>query len=191
MKRLLSILLFAIPLAVAVVSLAAEEEHAYIGSKKCMTCHIKEYKSWSETKMAKAMDTLKPGAAVEAKKAAGLDPTKDYTQDKTCLPCHTTGYGKPGGFVDMATTPTLAGVGCEMCHGPGGTYTGKQYMSLQNKEYKKAEVVAVGLVAEVGAAQCTGCHNDKNPAAPKPYKFDYAAQKDKGMHEKFPLKYQH
>jgi hypothetical protein len=191
MKRLLSILLFAAPLAVAVVSLAAGDEHAYIGSQKCKACHFKEYKSWAETPMAKAMETLKPGVAAEAKTKFGLDPAKDYTQDKTCLPCHVTGYGKPGGFVDMATTPALAGVGCEMCHGPGGTYTQKEYMSFQNKEYKKADLVAVGLVGEVGAAQCTVCHNEKNPAAPKGVKFDFAAMKDKGMHEQFPLKYQH
>jgi Cytochrome c554 and c-prime len=191
MKRLLSVLIVVAALGASLAALAAEGEHAYVGSQKCKACHIKEYKSWSETKMANAIDILKPGGAADAKKAAGLDPAKDYTHDKTCLPCHTTGYGKTGGFVDMETTPALAGVGCEMCHGPGGTYTQKQYMSLQNKAYKKADLVAVGLVAEVGAAQCTGCHNEKNPAAPKPYKFDYAAKKDQGMHENFPLKYPH
>jgi len=192
MKRTLSILIVVIPLVVAVASLAAGGEHPYVGSQKCKACHIKEWKSWSETKMAKAMETLKPGAAAEVKKAAGLDPAKDYTHDQTCVACHTTGHGKPGGFVDLETTPALAGVGCKMCHKAGGTYIEKQYMSLQNKEYKKAEVVAVGLVDKVGEKQCTVCHNTKNPVAPKDYKFDLEAEMERGgQHETFFLKYAH
>ena len=102
--------------------------------------------------MAKAFEQLKPGMAAEAKKKAGLDASKDYTQDATCLPCHTTGHGKPGGFTDLATTPDLSGVGCEMCHGAGGTYTQSHYMTLNNKEYKKADLVAVGLIGEITQA---------------------------------------
>lgn len=167
------------------------DEHAYIGSNKCKMCHIKEWKSWSETKMAKSFDNLKPGVRAEAKKEAGLDPEKDYTADPTCLPCHTTGYGKKGGFVDLATTPNLVGVGCEMCHGPGGTYTKKDYMSLQNKEYKKADLVAVGLVGDITITQCQGCHNADSPFVGDDYVFDFEVKKKEGTHEKFPLKYQH
>ena len=165
-------------------------DFAYVGSKNCKKCHLKEHKSWAETKMAKSFDGLKAGAAVEAKKKAGLED-KDYTKDAACLGCHTTGYGKTGGFVDEASTPDLMGVGCESCHGPGGTYTEKQHMSLDNKEYKKAELVKVGLVDTVGEAQCTTCHNEKSPFAEKGKAFDFAANKDKGTHEHFPLKYTH
>jgi hypothetical protein len=128
---------------------AGEGEHKYVGNKKCKMCHLKEWKSWNETKMAQAFEQLKPGERAEAKKAAGLDPDKDYTKDETCLSCHTTGYGKPGGFVNIETTPNLTGVGCEMCHGAGGTYVKSQYMSLKNKEYVKAEIVAAGMVGEI------------------------------------------
>ncbi|MCP3964562.1 MAG: hypothetical protein GY719_42580, partial [bacterium] len=81
-------------------SVAEEAEHAFVGTKKCKKCHLKEYKSWAETKMAKTFEVLKPEIRAEAKVAAGLDPAKDYSTDATCLPCHTTGYGKEGGFVD-------------------------------------------------------------------------------------------
>jgi Cytochrome c554 and c-prime len=167
------------------------EQHPYYGTKKCKNCHLKEYKSWAETKMAHAFDTLKPGEAADIKKAAGLDPAKDYTKDATCLRCHTTGHGAEGGFVDFETTPDMAGVGCESCHGAGGTYTKPEYMSLKNKEYKKADVVAAGLVGEVGKAQCITCHNKDNPTAKADYVFDYEANKAKGLHETFPLKYHH
>ncbi|MCB1034668.1 MAG: cytochrome c family protein, partial [Acidobacteria bacterium] len=125
------------------------EEHAFLGSKNCRKCHLKEYKSWEETSMAKTFEVLKPGERADEKKAAGLDPQKDYTKDASCVKCHVTGYGKKGGFVDIETTPELAGVGCESCHGAGGTYVQDQYMSLKNKEYKKADIVAVGLVDKV------------------------------------------
>ncbi|MCP4662052.1 MAG: hypothetical protein GY856_42155 [bacterium] len=166
----------------------AADGHAYVGNKNCKKCHLKQFKSWAETAMAKTFDTLKPGAAAEAKKAAGLDPYKDYSTDPHCLGCHTVGYGKKGGFVDIATTPNHVGAGCEMCHGPGGTYVQVQYMSLKNKEYKKADLVAVGLVDKVGEAQCVFCHNHKSPTRGE---LDYATEGQEGIHELFPLRYYH
>lgn len=187
-KRRLGLGLCALVALATAVPAAYAAEHAYVGAKKCKMCHLKEYNSWAETKMAKAFELLKPGVAAEAKKAAKLDPSKDYTTDATCVACHVTGHGKPGGFVDAATTPDLAGVGCEMCHGPGGTYLGKQYMSLQNKEYKKAELVAVGMVGEITKDTCAACHNSKSPFFKD---FNFEQRVKEGTHEKFPLKYPH
>ena len=141
--------------------------------------------------MAKAIEVLMPGAAAEAKKGAGLDPAKDYSKDAACLRCHTTGYSKPGGFVDAGTTPHLAGVGCEMCHGAGGTYLQDQYMSLKNKEYKKPDLVAVGLVDTITVDRCKSCHNTDSPFVGKDYVFNFEANKEKGTHEQSPLKYPH
>jgi Cytochrome c554 and c-prime len=167
------------------------QEHEYIGAAKCKKCHLKQYKSWEATTMAKSFEALKPGVAGEAKTAAGLDPNADYTADPKCVGCHVTGFGKPGGFVDFATTPELANVGCESCHGAGGTYTQDGKMTLDNKEYVKADIGADGLVAEVGEAQCVTCHNKDNPFVDDSFVFDYEANKDKGVHEHFPLKYTH
>jgi len=179
---------WAVAILVAVPPTARAADHAYVGAKKCKMCHLKEYNSWAATKMAQGFELLKPGARAEAKKAAKLDPNKDYTTDATCLGCHTTGYGKRGGFVDTATTPDLAGVGCEMCHGPGGTYIQKEYMSLQNKEFKRAAVVAVGFVAPVTKDQCANCHNAKSPFFKE---FNFEQRVKQGTHEKLPLKYPH
>lgn len=194
MRRSTSYVLLLIPvLAVGLVSAASSTaaEHDFVGTKNCKKCHIKEFRSWEETKMAQTFELLKPGVRAEAKTKAGLDPQKDYTTDKTCLPCHTTGYGKPGGFVDLESTPELASTGCEMCHGAGGTYTEDQYMSLKNKEYKRSQVVAVGLVETVGKAQCVTCHNSESPFVADDFVFDFEANKDQGVHESFPLKYAH
>jgi Cytochrome c554 and c-prime len=190
MKRNLLKLGMCILVAVAVgpLCLAAEGEHPYAGTKKCRPCHMKEYTAWSGTRMAKSFELLKPGVNADAKTKAKLDPKKDYTKDVTCLACHTTGYGKPGGFVDLATTPDMAGVGCEMCHGAGGTYLEKEHMSLQNKEYKKADLVKAGLVGTLTKEQCANCHNSKSPFFKD---FNFEERKTKGTHEKFPLKFKH
>ena len=64
--------------------------------------------SWKKTKLFKSLETLKPTAEADkalfdAKKAAGLDPAKDYSTDAACLKCHVTGYGKDGGYPEKIT----------------------------------------------------------------------------------------
>ena len=159
----------------------------YLGVKRCRPCHLAQAKSWEQTKMAQSFELLKPGVVAESKRAHKLDPEKDYTRDASCLPCHVTGYGKPGGFVSVDETPILVGVQCEQCHGPGAGYLKPNLMSLQNKEYKLAEVVAAGLIIPE-AKTCEGCHNEENPFH-KPFNFE--TQKNQGTHQHLPLKYRH
>ena len=158
----------------------------YVGVKKCRVCHMEEFRAWEQTKMAKVFELLKPGAAAEIKKAHKLDPDKDYTKDATCLQCHTTGYGK-GGFTSIEATPDLAGVTCEACHGPGGGYLKPELMSLSNKEFKRADVQAAGLVIP-DVKTCENCHNEKSPFFQP---FDFEKRKVQGTHQHFELKYKH
>lgn len=161
----------------------------YVGVKKCRVCHMEQAKAWEQTKMAKVFELLKPGAAADVKKAHNLDPEKDYTKDANCLQCHTTGYGK-GGFKDIESTPDLAGVTCEACHGPGGSYLKPALMSLSNKEFKLADVEAAGLVIP-DAKTCANCHNEKSPFVEKGASFDFEKRKAQGTHQHFELKYKH
>jgi hypothetical protein len=165
------------------------QDHEFVGTKNCRKCHIKQWKSWSETKMSQAYETLKPGIDVEAKETMGFDPQADYTTDESCVSCHVTGWGKPGGFTSEADTPELAGIGCEACHGAGGTYTQDGYMTLKNKEYKRADLIAVGLTHPVDESVCVQCHNENVPIPD--YTFDYETMKAEGIHEDYPLKYDH
>jgi hypothetical protein len=169
-----------------------DKQYDFIGTKACKKCHIKQFKSWAKTKMAIAYDILKPGERSEAKKRVGLDPEKDYTKDSECLPCHTTGYGLPGGFISAEETPQLLGVSCETCHGAGSVYTKKQFMHTKNKEYKLADIIKVGLVSPVTGEMCTSlCHNKKSPFFDENEPFDFKKRKNQGTHEHYPLKYNH
>lgn len=193
---LLAAACFAIAVLSPVSSAIAGDDHAYIGTKSCKKCHIKLFKSWADTKMAKAFETLKPGQAAEAKTKHGLDPAKDYTKDESCLACHTTGFGKKGGYAvpdpadakAVKEAANLEGVGCEACHGAGEGFA-ELFKEIQKSKrmYKVAEVQAVGL-NKMEAAVCTECHNDKSPTYDESKKFDFATDKDKDTHAHEALK---
>lgn len=164
-------MVFTLMAMVALISWDSAYAADYVGEKKCKMCHMKQFTSWEQTKMAKAFDGLKAGAAAEAKKAAGLDPEKDYTTDASCLGCHTA-----NGKADMP------GVGCEACHGAGSDY---MKVMMTNRDYKMDEIKAKGFVVP-DETVCKKCHNEKSPFF-KGFTFD----KSKGTHEHFPLSKQH
>jgi mono/diheme cytochrome c family protein len=77
----------------------------YVGRNTCAACHYDKFRAWKHDKHALGIEIL---------------PQK-YRQDPKCLICHTTGYGEPTGYKD-ASTPQLAGITCESCHGPGSEH---------------------------------------------------------------------
>ena len=145
--------------------------------------------------MAKAFESLKPGQAVEAKTKAKLDLAKDYTKDPSCVACHVTGYGQPGGYPEVvagkeftaaekARAALNEGVGCESCHGPGSQASAYK---KDHKEYKWADVAKLGMI-KPSEAVCTACHNKKSPTFTT---FDFEARKKEGAHDYFPMKAAH
>jgi hypothetical protein len=71
-------------------------QHTYLGAQRCgKLCHKIEFTSWSNTKHAKAWDSLTPADQAKAE----------------CVGCHVTGGKKE-----------LPGVQCEACHGPGSDF---------------------------------------------------------------------
>jgi len=167
---------------------ARAAEARFVGSKKCQACHFAEHKSWSATRMARALDLLKPGAAAEAKTKAGLDPARDYTADPGCLACHATGAGRPGGFASAIETPDLGGVGCEACHGAGSEYLKDGKMTLANRSYKRADLVAAGLLRQDRETCAALCHNEKSPTH-RPFDFETGVRTQ--VHAVAPLKFPH
>ncbi|MBL8489900.1 MAG: cytochrome c family protein [Rhodocyclaceae bacterium] len=113
-------------LAVALaVPAAAADAPEYKGFRVCTKCHDAQGDAWKGTAHARAFESLRPGVKAEAKLKAKLDPAADYSANKDCVGCHTTGYGEAGGYrtgMDADEARILVGVGCEACHGPGGRY---------------------------------------------------------------------
>ena len=175
----------------------------YVGSQACKKCHPDQYKAWKKTRMAKSFELLKPGVSSEAKEKHGLDPKKDYTTDKACLPCHTTGWGKPGGYQIPPTGDSVAdkkarkhfalleGVGCESCHGPASHVI--EY-KRKNEKYKWADLAKKKLLDGVrfpSKDTCVVCHNEESPFVQKGFVFDYEKLKDEGTHRHFKMDFDH
>ena len=162
----------------------------YVGPRVCQECHEEQAESWHETRMAMTFEVLRPGVKVQEKKMAGLDPDFDYTHDEECLPCHTTGYGLVGGFVSIEITPDMAGVTCEACHGPGGSYA-EGPMRTSDSDFTAAGAGEAGLVYPPTAVVCRRCHNEDSPFIDMDYEFDYADRVAQGTHAHYELKYDH
>ncbi len=202
----LRLILLCIGFCVTGISIA--EEFAYDGRKKCSGCHKSQYKSWKTTAHAKALDSLQAGEKAEAKKKAGLDPDKDYSEDKKCVGCHTTGFGMEGGYEIDDPSKYTAGVSCEACHGPGKKYR-RIHREASDRFDKKKTATARQVLADAGeefefVERCKTCHMNfegspmagvKEPYTPftpkvdKQYSFDFDkyVREEKAMHQHFKL----
>jgi len=127
---------------------AASIAGPFVGSAGCQKCHAQSHEQWSTTAHASAYESL-----VREKKDG----------ERSCRACHTTGAGQAGGFQTIATTPDLAGVGCESCHGAG-----RAHAERPRKGYGK---VSVGL--------CIACHDTENSPD-----FDYYSYLPRVSHTK-------
>jgi peroxiredoxin len=118
---------------------------AHVGSEACRSCHEAEFASWEAGPHAGSLASL-----AQQEKQGNVD----------CLPCHTTGFGKPGGFppgAEAAAHADLARVGCESCHGPGGDH-------VQESATKLGSILSLGDKCDscVILQICGGCHDDAN-----------------------------
>jgi 2',3'-cyclic-nucleotide 2'-phosphodiesterase (5'-nucleotidase family) len=98
----------------------------YLGNETCARCHGADIAWWEKDPHAHAFATLEKAGK---------------TTDQSCLPCHVTGSGAPGGFGALGTTADMRNVQCESCHGFGTQHdwTGQ-------------------TAAAVGEATCKQCH---------------------------------
>lgn len=109
----------------------------YVGSDKCKVCHPNEYKNFmtyaKKATSYRSIERVKKGLTEE--------------ELKGCYYCHTTGYGKPGGFISEKKTPHLKNAGCEVCHGPG-----EYHVKTQNPAYIKSNLTT---------EDCEDCHTSE------------------------------
>jgi hypothetical protein len=132
--------------------------HEYVGAAGCKMCHSGPakgsiYETWEKTKHAQAFTNL---------------PAEGQKNPK-CFACHTTGFGKPGGFDPAAPTAAkMQNVGCEACHGGGKDYKGMAVMK------DKAKAIEAGLIVP-DVSTCKGCHEGAVPEGHKERpKFEFA-----------------
>lgn len=112
------------------------QEKTFVGAKACMACHQDQYDNFMKySKKAHSFLAIK-------KMENNLTP-QEYTE---CFECHTTGYGKPGGFISESQTPDLKNPGCEVCHGPGSVH-----VETQDPE---------DIITEISMDNCIVCHNN-------------------------------
>lgn len=84
-----------------------EGDH-YLGVASCKDCHVSAWAQWSNTRHARAYESLASG---------------DDWNNHECLPCHVTGYAQVGGHAQIGLSPELWNVQCEECHGMGTLHT--------------------------------------------------------------------
>jgi len=119
----------------------SEAQKTYLGSDACRSCHELEYSRFkAHAKKAHSYEHI-----VVMKK--GLTDS----EFRGCLECHTTGYGKPGGFSSEKETPHLKEAGCEVCHGPGSRHV----ESSDPKDIK----------GKLTVKDCEICHNSERVEA--------------------------
>jgi len=108
------------------------EQATYVGSLACKDCHPEEYDNFiTYAKKSTSFQSVE-------KQMRHLTPD----EIRQCYPCHTTGYGQPGGFVSLEETPHLKNAGCEVCHGPGAEHsrTTSPETIIKNMSKKDCEI---------------------------------------------------
>ncbi len=105
------------------------DKTGYSGEEFCAVCHASQHTTWQLTNHAHAFETL---------------IQHGEERNTECLPCHTVGWGEPGGFGVASPYAHLEGVQCENCHGRGGPHQSPQF-------------------ADAGfESTCAGCHTTEH-----------------------------
>lgn len=101
----------------------------YLGVQACQPCHPHEYQQFAtyakKSRSFESIERLRKGLTAE--------------EINRCYGCHTTGYGKPGGFVSIEETPQLKNAGCEVCHGPGSIHAQTGSLAAIRRHLSKEE----------------------------------------------------
>lgn len=112
----------------------------YVGVARCAACHAPAVRWWRGHPHAHAYATLR-------------DIHKEF--NLSCVGCHVTGYGEPGGS-NVTHNDGLTDVQCEQCHGPGSAHA--------------ASPLVPTLRRDVPEETCRHCHEPEHSDL-----FEYAA----------------
>ncbi|SLM28868.1 Cytochrome c family protein [Desulfamplus magnetovallimortis] len=115
---------------------ASGDDKTFVGSKICSECHEEQHTHFEN--YAKKATSYESIAVMRSKLTE--------SEFESCFECHTTGYGKPGGFISETETPELKNAGCEVCHGPGSVH-----VESQDPE---------DIITELSIEDCNHCHSE-------------------------------
>jgi 2',3'-cyclic-nucleotide 2'-phosphodiesterase (5'-nucleotidase family) len=115
----------------------------YLGSAACKSCHAPAYAWWTRHPHGNAYTTLE---------------TLHKQFNLSCVGCHVTGYGKPGGAA-VVKNAGLTHVGCESCHGPGSKHAAQPGATTQAL-----------ITKSPSEAACKQCHTPEHSDL-----FEYAS----------------
>ncbi|MBI4847455.1 MAG: hypothetical protein HY808_02605 [Nitrospirae bacterium] len=127
-------------------SVRPQAQTTYLGVAKCAECHQPFVESWKNMRHAGAFASLEKVGKSE---------------DPECIKCHVAGFGEEGGFYSIQTTPGLANVQCEVCHGPGMEHLADLEKPLM----------------PVTESVCLKCHTKDNSPD-----FDYTVYRERTKH---------
>ncbi|MDI6760376.1 MAG: multiheme c-type cytochrome [Candidatus Brocadiaceae bacterium] len=117
---------------------------SYVGSRACSPCHPAVSQHWGSTPHATAYETLlKAGRA----------------SDPECVACHVVGLNYTSGFQSQEVSPDLAGVGCEICHGPGSLHIANA------RRDRSSDLSLQDGYGKVSPEDCKGCHDPEHGPA--------------------------
>jgi len=123
----------------------------WLGSRSCLPCHGAQSASHVLDAHSSAMVTL---------------VIRGQSLNADCLPCHSTAWGRPNGFVSRLETPRLAEVGCEACHGPGSAHllrqTGRAGDFQGGKTADELLKNPAWIARKPDETRCVKCHDEKN-----------------------------
>jgi hypothetical protein len=125
-------------------------DQPYAGPKACADCHETEWEQWRQTRHARALESLR---------------ARGHAGDPECLQCHTTGYGRQGGFGSPgAPEEALGAVGCEVCHGPRAEHAATwKARKEEGRDLPEAEAIPSPY-----AMHCILCHDTARDPGFKP-----------------------
>lgn len=127
-------------ISITAIPAKAADEALFVGTAICAQCHQEQNERFQKySKKSRSFTSIQ--------RLAGKLTDKEK---RVCYGCHTTGHGKPGGFVSEDQTPQLKNLGCESCHGPGSRHVESQDPS---------DLAVVEMEA------CMVCHNEDRIAA--------------------------
>lgn len=116
-------------------------ESPYVGADACVACHQASHAVWKSSAHAHALDKLK---------------AVNKAFDPECVSCHVVGFQQAGGFIDESTTPHLANVQCENCHGPRRDHVKQPSMKAEKLPHATTATFENAATSE---KVCVTCHN--------------------------------